>query len=204
MQNAQNILPRARQGRLVRVAAALAAALAVAAFCLLRPAPASAQTLSLSNLVLDNQAGSVTLRFSLLVDEVERLEAMLLDGATLVLHCRAELERHRGMWTDQTLSEAGCRSTLRADTLTQEFEVQAPGDGQALRGQDLEQLLTRAWEQIALDLGSFANLKRGSDYSVSLTVSLEHADVPPWLKSSLFFWSWEVAPQIGYSMDFQY
>ena len=44
----------------------------------------------------------------------------------------------------------------------------------------------------------------GRDYTVDLDVALKFDDVPPWLRSALFFWNWNAVPVTRYRMEFQY
>jgi hypothetical protein len=178
--------------------------LALVAAVLLWAAPARAQELVLRNLVIDNQAGNITVRIGVGIDEVEEVSEGLMEGAVLGLDCRAELTRDRSFWTDAVEARGAYLSRVSYDALSKEYVLKAPGLKQPLRGTDLQPLLVRGWGEIAMDLGSWKILERGKRYRLELSISLERLDVPGWLKSALFFWPWDAAPSMQYSVDFLY
>lgn len=182
----------------------LLATLGAVLLCLgLSVRPAAAQTLSLSNLVMDNQRGALTLRFSLAVNELEKLRALLQDGTTLALKCQIKLSRKRGYLPSKTLVDAEARQVLSGEPLSQEYVLEFDQQ-KAMRHRDLGRLLAEAWGHMEITLGPFSLLERGSSYSVALDVSLVEANVPAWMRWSLFFKSWEVAPSAVYRMDFEF
>ncbi|MGE4299288.1 MAG: DUF4390 domain-containing protein [Desulfovibrionaceae bacterium] len=168
------------------------------------PLAARAQTVNLDDFVLDNQAGSIMIRFSLSVTEPEHLERALRNGASLALRCVARMCRPRGFWFDASVSGAVYENTITYDALSQEFVLAVAGSEQQSRDKDLRALLRGAWGAVAMDLGSYELLDRGRDYAVDLDVSLKFDDVPQWLRSALFFWNWNAVPTTRYRMEFQY
>ncbi|MBG0776014.1 MAG: DUF4390 domain-containing protein [Desulfovibrionaceae bacterium] len=188
-----------------RPSAALLGALCCALACVLAwAAPARAQHISLSDLVLDNRAGNITVRFSLDMEDEGELEKILADGAVLSLVCEGSLSAARNWWLDKDVTESRFVNRLRYDALTKEYVLERPGGDAPRRGKDLKELLKRAWAVIEVDLGAFDVLQRGRSYTLDLDVSLKYDDVPAWLRSALFFWSWNVAPSARYRMEFQY
>ena len=199
MNNRVSLISRASPAR------RYSAAVVVLLFFLLLPAsPARAQHIQLSNLILDNEAGAIAVRFSLALEEDEPLAAMLKEGAVVALRCRAALYRKRDLWSDEQIAETRLVSRVRNDALTREFVVEMPGEPQPARSVNLPALLNRTWNKIAMDLGPFSSLKRGEEYVLELKVTLEHDDVPAWMRWALFFWSWKVAPAATYQMEFLY
>ncbi len=181
-----------------------AVAVAFLFFLLLLPSPVRAQHIQLSNLILDNEAGAIAVRFSLALEEDEPLAAMLKEGTVVALRCQASLSRKRKYWADEQIAEAELVSRIRNDALTREFVVEMPGKPQPARSVNLPALLGQTWDKIAMDLGPFSSLKRGEEYVLELKVTLAHDDVPAWMRWALFFWSWKVAPTTTYQMEFLY
>ncbi len=166
--------------------------------------PARAQSLTLNNLVVDNQAGSFMARFGVLVDGVPEVAYNLDNGVVLGLTCDARLSRKRSMWADKTVNEVQWMSRLQQDSLTGEYVLVMPGRETPFREKDLQKLLTRAWSNISVDLGSWSNLERGADYVLDLSIKLNQVDIPNWFKRTLFFWSWDVVPATSYQLEFRY
>jgi len=172
---------------------------------LLSPAvPAAAQTLILSDFLVDNEAGEITARFSLDLRDQDQVELMLKEGASLALECTATLYERRGYWTDRKISSTRYTSQLQLDTLTKEYALSRPGGGKSARDRDLSSLIDFGWSRIGMELGGFAGLERGNTYYVELDVRLRQLDVPDWMKNVLFFKSWEAAPAATYQMEFEY
>ncbi len=176
----------------------------ILAFLLFRAGPARAQSLTLNNLVVDNQAGSFMARFGVIVDGVPEVAYNLDNGVVLGLTCEAKLSRKRSMWADKTVNEVLWVSRLQQDSLTGEYVLVLPGRETPFREKDLQKLLTRAWSNIAVDLGPWSNLERGSDYVLDLSIKLNQVDIPNWFRRTLFFWSWDVVPATSYQLEFRY
>jgi hypothetical protein len=55
-----------------------------------------------------------------------------------------------------------------------------------------------------LDLGAWKMLDTGADYILELTLQFTRPNVPQWLKTTLFFWSWDVVTSQTFRMHFTY
>jgi hypothetical protein len=159
--------------------------------------------LELGYLTLDNKDGHILVRLGLSTPGLAQVKAALDEGSELGLNCKVRLIRKRALLPDSTAVSYEFTSKLKANTLSQEYAVDAPGAGRSVRGRDLAALLDRAWGAIALDLGPWSDLSPG-DYSLELALSLKRRDVPSFLRYSLFFWSWDVLPEARFSLDFTY
>ncbi|MCM0755729.1 DUF4390 domain-containing protein [Desulfovibrio aminophilus] len=166
--------------------------------------PARAQSLSLNNLVVDNQAGSFMARFGVVVEGIEDVALNLDNGVVLGLTCDARLSRRRSLWSNKTVNEVQWVSRLQQDALTGEYVLVLPGRETPYREKDLPRLLTRAWSTIAVDLGPWNKLERGEDYVLDLSIKLNQVDIPGWFRRTLFFWSWDVVPATTYQLEFRY
>lgn len=184
--------------RLAPLTAALATAL------VLFSGAAQAQSLVLSNLVVDNQAGSLMARFGVAVEGVAEVSENLNNGVTLALACKARLTRAGGLVGGPKISEAELTSRLKFDALAREYTLSLPGREAPLRNARLDDLLRAGWSELALDLGSWRMLERGQDYTVVLDIRLTQAEIPGWFKRNLFFWSWDVIPASTYQLHFKY
>jgi hypothetical protein len=82
--------------------------------------------LDLRNLILDNQAGDITVRFGVGVPELHGLEEELAAGTTVGLKCRAVVYRHKSLWTDTNVAETSFVSPLRKDALANDYILEIP------------------------------------------------------------------------------
>lgn len=159
--------------------------------------------MELGDLVLDNLAGNVSVRFSVSMDSMKELEEELAAGSTVRLTCDGAVYRQRSMWADASITDGQWVSYLSKDVLANNYRVELPG-GKDIEGRSLPDLLDRAWEGIALDLGPWSELTPGSDYRLELRLSMDRTEVPVWLRYMLFFWSFDVYPERTYQLDFSY
>jgi hypothetical protein len=168
--------------------------------CLILPTPFQARaetprSFVLNAPVLETDSGDVIIRLGVSVDSLEGLRDMLKDGAIMELAIKARLARTRTFLPNVTLSEVELASPLRHNPLTREYSLTMPGAGQAIVDKNLPRLLAATWQKIAFSMGSvslFQEADAGSEYRITLTLSLRHTEVPPWLAKAFIFWSWDV------------
>lgn len=189
-----------------RTRSPLSATLAVAltATLVLWSVPACAQSLVLSNLVVDNQAGSLMARYGVAVDGVGEITENLQNGVTLGLICSAKLSKSSGLFGGPQIAEAKMTSRLKYDALTKEYTLTLPGREAPLKNARLDELLRTGWGAMALDMGAWSVLERGQDYTLSLDIKLSQTDIPNWFRRTLLFWSWDVIPSTSYQLQFKY
>ena len=173
-------------------------------FIVLSAGPASANPLKLKNLVLDNQAGSIMARFGIELKALNKVKEALLNGVKLKLECQASLMEHRSMWPDSEVAGKTYSNKLYFDSLSKQYVLEKPGVDKIFKNEDLGKLISAEWKAIILDLGPWSILKRGERYKLQLKVQLDQTEVPKWLKSTLFFWSWDVIPSATYKLNFTY
>ena len=181
----------------LRVLFALALALVFAA-------PALAGEMELDGLVLDNEAGDITVRFGVRVSGLYELAQELDAGTTVVLKCKAAVRRRSSFWPDKTLAGGELVSVLTKDHLADEYVLSLPGEETPRRGKLLPVLLGEAWGGLSMALGPWKELAPGNDYHLDLNISMDRTDVPVWLRYVVFFWSFDVCPPVGYKLEFSY
>ena len=174
------------------------------AMCLLAPVPVAAQHLILDKLVLDNRSGNVAARFTTHIDDISRIEEELADGAELGLIARVTLSRQRTAWVDATLAEREMVTLMGYDPLSKEYLVSPPLGGKEAKGKDLGLLLEKFWRDAIVELAPWSGLERGHDYVLDLEIRLTRKDVPGWIRTTLFFWSWDVIGVTTYRLEFSY
>jgi len=176
---------------------------AVMALIFLHSASAFAQDISLSNLIVDNSGGNISVRFGVQFANPFAIEAALNEGAELTLGCNARLIAKRDYWLDREIGRAESVSLLRK-TPSGQYVIARPDGSAPLTGQDFPALLSKAFEDFSMILGPWNMLNRGDAYSLSMEIRLERQNVSPWIKKSLFFWSFDAAPPARYRLDFSY
>ncbi|MDQ7834300.1 MAG: DUF4390 domain-containing protein [Humidesulfovibrio sp.] len=187
-----------------RTPKAAATAMLLATTLVLWTSVAAAQSLVLSNLVVDNKAGSLMARFGVSVDGVAELTESLQSGVTMALTCKAKLNRKSGLFGSPHLTEAESTSRLKFDALTKEYTLSLPGREAPLRNANLQDLLVAGWGGLTLGLGSWTMLERDKEYTLTLDIRLQQTDIPNWFRRTLLFWTWDVAPSASYQLHFKY
>jgi hypothetical protein len=147
---------------------------------------AGAQQLALEGLVLDNVGERIQLRFGVQAEDVDALEQIL------------------GWWPDNTVAEKRIRYHLKTHPLTQTYRLINQHTNSTARDDSLQDLMHRQWKEIILDLGAWKMLDTGADYILELTLQFTRPNVPQWLKTTLFFWSWDVVTSQTFRMHFTY
>ncbi|WP_428569458.1 MAG: DUF4390 domain-containing protein [Solidesulfovibrio sp. DCME] len=165
-------------------------------------APARAQELLLSNLVLNNIEGKIRVRFGVEPTGIEPIRQALAAGVRLALTCKARLSVKRDYVWNQEVTRAEWQSELRR-LKGGDFIASLPGQG-TVADKELRTLLRKAWSEILIDLGPWDRLERGKTYVLTLELALLRLDVSPWLRKGLFFWPFDAATPVSYQLDFTY
>jgi hypothetical protein len=163
-----------------------------------------AQDLVLKNLVLDNVAGEIQLRFGIEPLDSEKLQKYLLDSVTLKLQCQATLFRERNIWLDKDLAHDHCVFEIKQNPITQKYSIVNVQTEKEHIESSLDALLNKHINKLCLHLGIWQTLRKGEKYSIELFVSLKRSGIPGWVKKCLFFWSWDIVPTQKYRMHFTY
>lgn len=160
-------------------------------------------TLKLRSFSVATVDGGVRVESGLLLDKTAILSSLLRDGAVLTFACTLRLERLRTLLSNDVQSVRTVEYHLRHDPLLREFVLDVAGSS-PMRQKNLDALLTSAWKNMTFLLPLQAPLLSGETYRVRLDLTLQHAEVPPWLEKALFFWSWDIAPPVSFSREFVY
>ena len=126
---------------------------------------------------------------------------MLNDGVHVSTGIGLENGGVRILLSNEVISGESRSYQLRHDLLSREFILSSPGHP-IVRQKQFDTLLASAFQHLDFLLPLQAPLVSGETYRVQLKITLEHAEVPPWLEKALFFWSWEVTPPLSFSQDF--
>ena len=147
------------------------------------------------------------LNLSLTVDNEDGLHDLLKDGAVLQLGVSVAMTRKRSWWANVDIAEHEYTSLIYHDPLTRDFVMSFPTrEGEkTLRDKNLTRLIFSSWRNLSLPVVPLRTLyNEGSEeeFVISLTISLQHTEVPPWLEKSFVFWSSDVVPQEKFSLPF--
>ena len=171
--------------------------------CLARPA--AAQSIALSNLVVDNQEGRIKVRFGVDIKNLDAVKDALADGQTLLLECRATLSLKREYAWNKDVAKAELKSVFSMPSTGGSYEIVLPAKHQErFRSRDASLVMKEAWSELAMDLGAWNLLAKGNDYALMLEIRLLRQNVPTWVKGTLFFWNFDAVPAGKYQLDFSY
>jgi hypothetical protein len=112
------------------------------------------------------------------------------------------MDLERNLWWDRELRRSSKNSLLHYDSLNDEYRLRKGKNGSGERNSDLSSLLQSGWGQIDMYLGPWPDEYKEENLALHLSVRLIRADVPVWLKRTLFFWSWNVVPVRNYRIRF--
>lgn len=165
---------------------------------------ALADFISISNLGVDNAEGSVSVGFSIVVDDIDPLLQALQDGGEYEVVCTGALYHRRAGFWNNLLSESSYNCSLSAKSIARECVVRDYRGSHTFDFSDLRTDLNRFWSGLALSMGSWDMVERNRLYRVVLTFRIKRTNVPPWVSRSLFFVNWDLLPEAVYELQFDY
>lgn len=160
------------------------------------------EALILTSFTLSTQNNNLVIDTSIDIDSRVGLRNMLRDGAQILLSCQSTLERSRTLLPAETLAEVTTEVFLRHDPLTRTFIASSNQNGKSIQSKDFTTVFNATLGKLSIPLYPSELLIPNEDYRVTIDVELRHAEVPPWLSHTLFFWSWEIVPPLSFSQDF--
>lgn len=151
---------------------------------------------------LEKKEHTLTLLSQIRLNNDNMVRNQLRDGAQMVLKGVVTLHRLRTLLSNELLGQAEVVVHLRHDPLRKEF--MAFRAQQVYQNRNLAQALYTAWDSAPVALVLAQPLAADESYRVTMHLTLQHAEVPPWLEKALFFWSWDVVPPVDVTQDFQF
>ena len=139
------------------------------------------------------------------VDDDEWLMLLLKDGAVIELGVELSIERRRSWWSNSVLASATHTFTMRYDQLTREFQMFHGNAANPVRERNIRKLLSDTWAKLSLPLVSLqavAEHGEGQVFLVTVDITLQHGQTPPWLANSGLFWSSEIAPPLTLTLEY--
>lgn len=162
---------------------------------------ACSQKLELSGFLIDTHGDSLVARFSIDIDDMEKIKAALDDGSKLALICDVRLLKSRMFLWDQSLARQEIEIGLEKDLLSKEYDIIFPDRKKSLvnfgTSDFLDQFADMQARLLPLD-----SMEPDRKYAVRIEARLVSKGVPSWIKRTLFFWSWDLAGSIRYEMEF--
>ncbi|MDR2892687.1 MAG: DUF4390 domain-containing protein [Deltaproteobacteria bacterium] len=180
----------------------MAAAVLLLLLCCCPPVALALQHFTGEAPELSVQEGGLGLSLRLSVDDEDELRLLLRNGASLELVINAEILRQRTFLPNESLDERNFSFLLKYDSLTRQYRMSDPLTGKILQDPNMRSLLTKTWKQLELPLTNMDIFAQDEDYLVLLKLTLQYAEIPPWLDRSLVFWSREVVEPETYKLEF--
>jgi len=125
----------------------------------------------------------------------------LRDGAHMLLEGSVSLLQNNLIRPSSELASVPVSWLLRHEPLTQDFLLFADPE-RVRRGPFIDTLIRETWSDLHADLTLTEPLQEDQTYTLKLTLVLKYAEVPPWLKKALFFWSWDLSPVLVFERQF--
>lgn len=175
----------------------------VLCLCSLAPSPGAAQSLRIDNLVLDSAQGRIKARFVMDVSNVGALKEHLGEGGGLTLAASAKLTRSSKWWLSRDIAESSLLIGIEKNA-NGLYAARSQSRPNPITGQDLGEVLRKAFSELVVDLGPWDLLEHGFAYTITVDARLGRTDVSPWLKNALFFWSFDAAKAVRYRLEFVY
>lgn len=168
---------------------------------LVQSKPAFSQNLDLSSFLLDTRGNNLLARFSVEVDEFDKILTALENGSKLALVYDVSVLEDRTLFWNQTIVNKKINIEFEKDLLAGDYVVFFPEQKRTLNSFGKKDFL-ELFAGLDTELLALDKLKTGKKYIVRIQVKLISRGVPKWVKGTLFFWSWDLASSIRYEMEF--
>lgn len=163
-----------------------------------------ADSISLTDLGVDNAEGKISVGFSIVVNDKAPLLDALQNGGKFQVRCSAKLYQRRiGFW-DTFLAEAEYASDLTGKPIARECVLTDQRGDHVIEFSELPHELNRFWSRLSLPMIDWASVERGKAYRVVFKFSVTRTNIPGWVSKPLFFVSWDLVPEVSYVLDFDF
>ncbi len=163
-----------------------------------------AQSLVLSDLVLDNSNSTMSVHYGVLVKDAPAIANALHEGLQLRFSGHVALYKKRSFGWDTLLVERETVVDLHEDTLKQEGIMSIAGKEIRFPMTEFEHIFQKRLASLTASLGPWSMAQQGKTYVIRLTLTLTRVDIPAWIRVPLFFWSWDLLPESQFEMEFVY
>ncbi|MFO7728130.1 MAG: DUF4390 domain-containing protein [Desulfonatronovibrio sp.] len=168
---------------------------------LVQSKPAFSQNLDLSSFVLDTRENNLLARFSVEIDDFDKIASALENGAELALVCEVSVLENRTLFWDQAIVHKKINIEMEKNLLAEDYIVVFPDQKRTLDSFGKKEFL-ELFEDMDIELLPLEPLQTEKKYIVRIQVKLISRSIPKWIKRTLFFWSWDLAGSIHYEMEF--
>ena len=163
-----------------------------------------ANSISISDLGVDNADGAVSVGFSIVVNDMAPLMEALQNGGDYEVRCTGKLYQRRAGFWDSFLSEAQYTCVLSSKPIARECLVTDYRGDHTFHFSELHKELNSFWSRLSLPMGSWDMIGRSKAYRVVLAFKITRTNISGWVSKPLFFVSWDLVPEVVYVLDFDY
>lgn len=161
------------------------------------------QTLDFSSFLIDTQEDHLVAMLSIDVEEFEKIQKSLHEGNKISMIFTVKLYRHRTLFWNKNIREKTIEVEMEKDLLSEEYIVKFPDKTFTL--QELqEDSFDALFEDISIKLAPLEELIPGREYRLQVGIRVISRDVPQWIKTTLFFLSWDIVREVSYEMEFSF
>ena len=159
-------------------------------------------TLELAGFALEGHGSRLIVHAPLRLNDNADVVEQLRGGAELRLTADIEI-RENTLWPFNTqLATTNAAFYVRYDPLIRAFFLTSGENRRQFS--TLDRLLHDAWDSTPLRIQLDQPLIRGEQYTINIRFTLQHTDVPSWLKKLLFFKSWKIAPPLSFTQSISF
>jgi len=162
-----------------------------------------AQPLDFSSFLIDTQEDYLVAMFSIDIEDFEKIQEALHDGNKITMICTIMLKRHRTLFWNKKIREKTIEVDMEKDLLSEEYRIKFPDQTYTLK-KIQEDSFDKIFENIGVKLAPLEELIPGRKYRLNLGIRVISRDVPQWIKTTLFFLSWDIVREVNYEMEFSF
>lgn len=177
---------------------------AVIALVCFSPAILLAESVTLSDLGVDNTDGDVTVGFRIQINDMAPLMEALKNGGDYEVRCSGKLFKRRAGFWNSLLTEAEYACLLSSKPISRECRLEDYRGVHTFSFHEAEKELRKIWSRVSFPMGKWDMIERNNLYRVVLTFRIIRTNISAWVSRPLFFVNWDLVPEVEYVVDFDY
>jgi hypothetical protein len=157
----------------------------------------------LKNVILDTQKDNLVINISLDFINSKKIENFLIkSGIQVIFYGEIEIVEVRNWLWDRKIYSKSLNTLITFNPIKNDFELITKDGSKKITSKSFDNILKKLGH-IKLKVPLWKKSQKTKNYSLILKFSLKK-QVPFWIEKTLFFWNWNISPNVEYTIDFRY
>lgn len=162
---------------------------------------AGSSDLDLSDFIVETQDDHLVVRFSIEMDDLEKIKSLLDNGSDIALIYQVKVFKKYSFFPNYLLVSREVEVELEKDLISGSYGIFYPDHTRKTDSLELEDF-NNLFNDVTVSLLPMEKFELQQDYIARFQARVISKNIPVWIKRTLFFWSWDLAESIKYEMEF--